>query len=213
MKKKTVALLLALVLVFGVAVGGTVAWLTAESNTVNNTFSVGRVDITLDEADTDDSTPNEARDTSNHYTIVPGGTYDKDPTVHVLEGSEDCYVYVVVHDYGFVESQEAPVEDLGTIFDQMEANGWVRLEGATVDGDQVWYYQNVVSAKDGQKDLVVFKKIKFDGDKVGIDTYFAGIDCQAFAIQAEHIGTAAEAWNSGRSTEWAGGRTTNAVIP
>ena len=49
MKKRTVALVLAIVLVFAVAVGGTVAYLTSTAN-VKNTFTVGSVNIKLDEA-------------------------------------------------------------------------------------------------------------------------------------------------------------------
>ena len=39
MKKKTVALLLSLVLVFGVVAGGTLAWLTQKTDSVVNTFT------------------------------------------------------------------------------------------------------------------------------------------------------------------------------
>ena len=44
---KTLALLLALVLVLGVAAGGTIAWLVAQSDTVTNTFTYGDINIAL----------------------------------------------------------------------------------------------------------------------------------------------------------------------
>lgn len=98
MKKRTVALVLAIVLVFAVAVGGTVAYLTSTAN-VKNTFTVGSVNIKLDEAkvtpDGKAVTPAE-RVTANDYKLMPGHTYTKDPTVTVLKGSEESYVRMKV---------------------------------------------------------------------------------------------------------------------
>ncbi len=98
MKKRTVALVLAIVLVFAVAVGGTVAYLTSTAN-VKNTFTVGSVNIKLDEAkvtpDGKAVTPAE-RVTTNDYKLMPGHTYTKDPTVTVLNGSEESYVRMKV---------------------------------------------------------------------------------------------------------------------
>lgn len=98
MKKRTVALVLAIVLVFAVAVGGTVAYLTSTAN-VKNTFTVGSVNIKLDEAkvtpDGKAVTPAE-RVTANDYKLMPGHVYTKDPTVTVLNGSEESYVRMKV---------------------------------------------------------------------------------------------------------------------
>ena len=98
MKKRTVALVLAIVLVFAVAVGGTVAYLTSTAN-VKNTFTVGSVNIKLDEAkvtpDGKAVTPAE-RVTANDYKLMPGHEYTKDPTVTVLKGSEESYVRMKV---------------------------------------------------------------------------------------------------------------------
>lgn len=43
--------LLALVLVVGCVAGGTVAWLVATTDTVTNTFTYGKIDITLTETE------------------------------------------------------------------------------------------------------------------------------------------------------------------
>ena len=48
MKKKTIALLLVLVMIFGISVGGTIAYLT-DKEAVTNTFTVGNVKIKLTE--------------------------------------------------------------------------------------------------------------------------------------------------------------------
>lgn len=98
MKKRTLALVLAVALVFGVAVGGTVAYLTSTDN-VKNTFTIGSVNIKMDEAKVNtDGTPVEGADRvqANDYLLIPGHTYTKDPTVTVLKGSEESYVRMKV---------------------------------------------------------------------------------------------------------------------
>ena len=100
MKKTTKALLLTLcaVLLVAASVMGTMAYLTA-SDSVKNTFTVGKVKINLDEAKVNENgTPVEsaARVKENSYKLIPGVTYTKDPTVTVLEGSVESYVRMKV---------------------------------------------------------------------------------------------------------------------
>lgn len=100
MKTKSKALLLTLcaVLLVAASVLGTMAYLTS-TDEVNNTFTVGSVAITLDEAEVDENgTPVEpaARVKSNEYKLMPGHTYTKDPTVTVEKGSESSYVRMKV---------------------------------------------------------------------------------------------------------------------
>ena len=109
-KLRRVLLLLACaVMLVSLSVGATLAYLSS-TDTVVNTFTVGQVNITLDEADvweskTDEGYPagtqlgtakgeNYDRVQQNNYKVYPGMTYDKDPTVHVIKDSEDCYVAV-----------------------------------------------------------------------------------------------------------------------
>lgn len=100
MKTKSKALLLTLcaVLLVAASVLGTMAYLTS-TDTVTNTFTVGKVEIKLDEAKvTADGIPVEgaARVTENSYKLMPGNTYTKDPTVTVKAGSEESYVRMKV---------------------------------------------------------------------------------------------------------------------
>ncbi len=78
---KSVALLLALVLLVGGVIGGTLAWLTANTTGVTNTFTTSDIDITLAE-------------TTTQYKMIPGYTIAKDPKVTVKAGSEKCYLFV-----------------------------------------------------------------------------------------------------------------------
>ncbi|MBQ5326849.1 MAG: hypothetical protein J6K80_06565, partial [Oscillospiraceae bacterium] len=97
--KKKIALLMAMVMLFGMTVAGTLAWLQAETDPVVNTFTVGNINITLDEADVDDTDEDgdvTERDKANEYKMIPGQTYTKDPIVTVKADSEDCYLFVKV---------------------------------------------------------------------------------------------------------------------
>ncbi len=168
------------VLLVSLSVGATLAYLTSQTGVVTNTFTVGSVNITLDEFKVDEygvADTTVARVQTNTYKLIPGHTYTKDPTVHVKAGSEVCYLYVkVTNDIAAIEADP-------TIAAQMEANGWKPLEG--VPG--VYYYGTTVDARNATKDVdvVVFEnfKIKTDAD---ISTY-AGktVTITAYAIQAD----------------------------
>lgn len=95
MKTKSKALLLTLcaVLLVAASVLGTMAYLTS-TDTVTNTFTVGKVEIKLDE--TDVTNPTAPRVQANSYKLMPGTTYTKDPTVTVKAGSEEAYVRMKV---------------------------------------------------------------------------------------------------------------------
>ena len=100
MKTKSKALLLTLcaVLLVAASVMGTMAYLTS-TDKVENTFTVGKVAIKLDEAkaNTDGSlVEGAARVKANEYKLLPGHTYTKDPTVTVKAVSESSYVRMKV---------------------------------------------------------------------------------------------------------------------
>ena len=70
MKKRTVALLCAAVMLLGVVFGGTMAWLSKGSKPLVNTFKAGDIVIELTETD-------------RTYVMAPGTRLPKDPTVSV----------------------------------------------------------------------------------------------------------------------------------
>lgn len=81
MKKKGLALVLALTLLVVGIVAGTLAWLTAKSDTVTNTFTTSDIKVELTE-------------TNETYKMVPGYDIHKDPKAKVLAGSEECFLFV-----------------------------------------------------------------------------------------------------------------------
>ena len=99
MKTKSKALLMTLcaVLLVAASVLGTMAYLTS-TDEVENTFTVGNVKITLDEAkvNADGVVSSNDRVKGNEYKLMPGHTYVKDPTVTVKAPSVDSYVRMKV---------------------------------------------------------------------------------------------------------------------
>lgn len=87
MKKKVLSIV-AVVLVLCCAIGGTLAWLTAKSEVVTNTFAPSNIKIELKET------------TGPQYKMVPGYTIEKDPAAKVLAGSEECWLFVKIEKSG-----------------------------------------------------------------------------------------------------------------
>ena len=94
--KRSLFTVIALVLTLSVTAFGTVAYMTDRDQVVN-TFTVGNINIVVDEKNVD-GIPDEngvitpARDQANEYKLIPGMVYDKDPAMTVKAGSEECYV-------------------------------------------------------------------------------------------------------------------------
>lgn len=186
MKTKTKALALALcaVLLVVTTVFVTMAYLTSEDS-VTNTFTVGKVTITLDEADVDlmGVKDGDTRVKANEYKLIPGHTYIKDPTIHVAGDSENCWLFVKV------ENGLANAEATGetSIASQMAAKGWTKVEGADV---YAYDTKQVAGA-----DVVVFDTFKIAGT-TDVSLYEgAEIVVTAYAIQADGFASATEAWN------------------
>ena len=119
---KTFVAMLALVLVIGCAVGGTVAWLTAQTGPVVNTFTTSNIKVELKET------------TGTNYKMIPGYTISKDPKATVLDGSEECYL--------FVKLDEST--NFKNYMTYEMADGWTALKG--VNGV---YYREVKTADIG----------------------------------------------------------------
>jgi len=173
---RTFIMLLALVLVIGVAAGGTVAWLVASSNSVVNTFTYGDINIGLGET------------TGTDYKIVPGVDINKDPKVTVKANSEACYLFVKVEQTGnFVDGKVS----------YSIADGWTALEG-----ENGVYYREV-AATTADMDFYVLKNNKItvsDELTKGDIQNLSGanktpkLTFTAYAVQKDGIADAATAW-------------------
>ena len=133
MKKRTVALLLALVLVIGMAAGGTVAWLVDSTGKVTNTFTIGDVEISLYEHKLlENGTLGTETVTQNEYSFVPGDTLPKDPYVVVDPASVDCYVFVKITEKNNL------VDGVEVFGGYTVADGWTHYDTLD-DGSEVYY--------------------------------------------------------------------------
>lgn len=129
MKKKGLALFLALTLLVVGVVAGTLAWLTAKSDVVTNTFTTSDIKVELKET------------TGAEYKMVPGYTIGKDPKATVLAGSEECYLFVKL-----VKSN-----NFDTYLEYTIADGWTQLT-TDKDGNNITdliYYRKVLTADIG----------------------------------------------------------------
>ena len=209
MKKKTIALALVLVMVFGATLGGTFAYLTS-TDTVTNTFTVGNVQIKLDEAKANpDGTLVEGADRvkTNEYKLLPGHTYNKDPMVTVLSGSESAYIKMTVT---FTKAAELDAifaadggANLTSIFNGYDSANWT-AKGNTEDTVantrtyEFWYKEAVAAPTTDVALDALFDSITVPGSitNTQLDTIKGmTITVNAYAIQADGFDDAADAWD------------------
>lgn len=179
---KALVALLALVLVIGCSLGGTLAWLVDKTNTVTNTFTVGDINITLSET------------TGNDYMILPGVNILKDPKVTVLKDSEACWLFVKVDEVnwpGFMNGENRKV-------DYRPAAGWTPLDEENHPGV---YYREVdaATAEKGaaygvllNNEVTVSETLTKD-EINGIITK-PQLTITAYAVQKEGVATVEQAW-------------------
>ena len=209
MKTRCKALLLSLcaVLLVTVSVLGTMAYLTDKDQVVNS-FTVGSVNIRLDEAKANpDGTlvANADRVKENSYKLLPGHTYNKDPMVTVLKGSEPSYVKMTVT---FTKASELDAifapdgADMTSIFNGYDAANWL-YKGNTKDAaantrTYEFWYKETVDALDADVALdALFDSITVPGSitKEQLATIKdMTITVNAYAIQADGFDTAEKAW-------------------
>lgn len=211
MKARNKILLLALCMaaLIAVSVLGTMAYLTSTDKVIN-TFTVGKVDIKLDEAkvgtDGKALTGNQAsRVKKNTYKLLPGHTYNKDPMVTVLSGSESSYVKMTVT---FSKANEldaifAPTgADLTSIFKGYDVATWI-AKGNTKDTTAntrtyEFWYKEAVGAPTADVTLdALFDSITVPGTITGEQLKTIEgmtITVNAYAIQADGFADAAAAW-------------------
>lgn len=186
--KKTLTIILAFALVIAMSVAGTVAYLTSQDS-VTNTFTVGNVAITLDEAEVDangDVTSAE-RVKANSYKLIPGHTYTKDPIIHVDANSEECWLFVKVENG--ISAIEDSANSAKTIAAQLAANGWSAVNGAA----NVYAYKESVA---GGTNVPVFGSFKIAGNAAVANYENAKVVVTAYAVQADGFNTAAAAWTA-----------------
>ena len=196
-KKRIMILALSMIAVFAAAI--TFAYFTDQSDEVKNTFTMGNVQILLDEAPvvatagtsgTTWAANNEVpRVLSNTYTgIYPGAILPKDPTVKNT-GSNPAYVRVKVT----VENFSSNV-DPSTLWAPIGA-GWV-LDAAKSSGN-VFYYNYTGILQSDASTSAVFTKVVIPTSFTSANMSAIGnfnIKLEAHAIQAQGFANVTDAF-------------------
>lgn len=173
--------LLALVLVFGCAVGGTFAWLTAKTDPVVNTFTYGDINIGLTET------------TGKDYKIIPGVNIEKNPKVTVAAGSEACWLFVKVEEENWPTFKEADNSTAKIAYEI--APGWTALDN--VSG--VYYREVGAAAADTSFEVIKGNLITVSENLTKTEvndvvTRQPKLTFTAYAVQKDGVTSAAAAW-------------------
>lgn len=167
-KKKLLVPVMVVALVLA-TIGGTLAWLKAQTDEVKNTFTVGNVGVEL------------AETTGNEYKLMPGHEYTKDPKVTLTDGSEDAWLFVeVIRSEGFDDCVTAAIAD-----------GWTKLDSEKTR--EVYYKESPKAGKafpvlEGNK--VTIKDLTNDTMPEVAPT----LSFKAYAIQKDGFATVEKAW-------------------
>ena len=220
MKKKIVAFILVFALALALGIGGTMAWLTAESGKVVNTFTVGDINITLDEVKLDaqgekvtDGDGKEVRVQKNDYYVVPGSEYIKDPKVTVTAGSEDCWLFIKVTEKGGVVTVEEDGKSVEKTFDNFVTYEIDTTKWSEMPGHAGYYYyksDNDTAVSAGESvEILVDNKIaikntvtKAMSNALNADKTANTADdvptlvFAAAAVQSENVADVNAAWNA-----------------
>ena len=206
-RAKVLTLVLCAILLVTGTVMGTLAYLTDRQEVVN-TFTVGDVDIKVDETDvTPDGEPVDGADRveGNEYHLVPGQSYVKDPTMTVVKGSEESDVRMMV--------TINCISELRAIFGQgflphdfiegKDSNIWV-YENTVENGDNTvtyeFRYYKTVDAFEATEDIVLeplFTKFTIPGEMTGEELATIAdleIRVEGHAIQVLSFDNADAAW-------------------
>lgn len=186
---RSLALTVALTLLICCTVGGTVAYLIKKADPLVNTFTIGDIEITLEEGDDDGNDD----PTENTYRFGPDAEINKQAIATVKADSENCWLFIKV-----TES-----ENFGDYLEYGIAEGWTALAGekgvyyretATSDKDQQF---NVLAGDSGQVKVVsgVTQEML---DKLGTENNppIPTLKFKAYAVQKDdEITSAADAWS------------------
>lgn len=189
MKKKLLALILSVAVVASIAAAGTLAYLTASADPVVNTFTVGNIEIDLEEhklLEDGKLDPSVTVPMNEYKRVLPGAELNKDPFVTVKAGSEDCYLYVQVIDGINAAVPGAATTDMDVRTAENPDGKWIAVDEA----NGIYRYAEVVAhdATNNQA-FTVFNKVNFAGTLTNeqMKTLDKGIIAiKAFAIQEDN---------------------------
>ena len=171
--KKSLPWLIVAVLVLVIGTSATVAYFVSQPQSVQNTFTVGSVSISLKET------------TGSSYKLIPGADLMKDPAVTVKSGSEACWLFISISKINSFDNY--------CTFEIMEE--WTPLAG--VNGV---YYQTVEKPGVDRvfrilKNDRVYIRQTLTEEELNSITAIPELSIRAYAVQSQGVSTPEEAWN------------------
>ena len=200
--KKIVATGSALALTAAVAVGGTLAYLTADTAEVKNTFTYSKAeqDIVLDlnehQLNADGITVGSEVVKQNEYKVLPGVTVEKDPYL-TLTTENPSYIYVEV--VNNAASVVASINEAGGTVFGGEGSNWIPLHDVTgPHGGPVYYWDDSAQNGTTETTIPVFDTITFVNDAPTEDVVAddTNISVYGYAIAVQGMGAVNEAWTT-----------------
>lgn len=186
MKKKSLVTMVAAVCLTGVVmVGATLAYLTSTTDVAQNTFTVGKVNIDLDEktgeTDSDFTKETDWDDATDGKNMYPGQEVDKRPVVTVKADSSDCWVYVQVSGADELVSRNFTIAG-------WDSSNWIKTDSTkTLNG--IYKYKKKVTKSSADQFLPpVFTNVQYNEKAEGnVDGTVGTVKVVAAAIQADGI--------------------------
>ena len=186
-KQAWTAAMLLLISLAGLSVGWTVAWLTSETKSIKNVFTVGSVQVRLAE------TYNTDLDGDGYLdgwkgVLVPGTVLTKDPQVIVPEDCEDSWIFVQL------QEKDWPVQASYAV-----AEGWKLLEK-----DSNVYYREFLREDNANVFHVLQQdQIQVDASLMKQEIQSLGqpqLTVTAYAVQRAGFDSPEEAWEQVKPT-------------
>lgn len=187
----SVFVMLALTMVVGCAVDGTVAWLVSESESSVSTFTLGDINIKL-----------TGESESQPLKIIPGVEIRRSLKVTVERNSEACWLFVKIEGTHWPAIQDTNGTAKVSYSVAGGTDGWTALSG------HPGVYYREVSAEDAKTgveyDVNGVVAVSKELTKADINSIASGTQPQlsftAYAVQRDGIGDAATAWTAANNS-------------
>ena len=185
----SVFVMLALTMVVGCAVDGTVAWLVSESKSSVSTFTLGDINIELTESESG----------NQPLKIIPGVDIKRSLKVTVEPNSEACWLFVKVEGTDWPACRDTNGTAKVSYSVAGGIDGWKVLDNYNYPG----VYYREVSAKDAETGMeydvncnVTVSKELTKAEINGIAGTQPQLSFTAYAVQRYGIDDVAEAWKA-----------------
>lgn len=198
--KKLLITIACLTVILCTLVTGTIAWLTAKTPSITNTFAPSSIGLALSET------------TGTNYKMVPGKAIPKDPVVTVTANSEACYLFVKIEkandfdafmEYAVDTSWTELTTGSGIYYRQVAASNADQKFGLLASGEltineqtYTWTNNQVLVRPDVTKDMM---KSLYNDDGTVKTSAVPTLTFTAYAIQSEGFTNATAAWTEAKN--------------